>query len=177
MTVMTAGFSWSTTWSATTIFPLLLRAASPPRLYIYIYSTFILHTSSSLIFPRDCIIQPRRTSEPSSSNHDHRDSHVVNNNARSISSPGRLAACGFFYRLTYRLSCRRDGRLSLTCQQKASKSSRRNGQECLHSAALCLVPFPGRLFVGSLECLPVRDECLLRERVANRLKTISTNIL
>jgi len=30
---------------------------------------------------------------------------------------------------------------------------------------------------GTLECLLLRDECLLRERVGNRLKTISTNIL
>jgi len=35
----------------------------------------------------------------------------------------------------------------------------------------------GTFVRGTLECLLLRDECLLRERVGNRLKTISTNIL
>lgn len=35
----------------------------------------------------------------------------------------------------------------------------------------------GTFVRGTLECLLLRDECLPRERVGNRLKTISTNIL
>lgn len=35
----------------------------------------------------------------------------------------------------------------------------------------------GTFVHGTLECLLLRDECLLRERVGTRLKTISTNIL
>lgn len=66
--------------------------------------------------------------------------------------------------------------LSLTYEQKAFELKKKTDKNVCTTGSFVLCRFRN-VCSRTLECLLLRDECLLRERVGTRLKTISTNIL